>query len=183
MKALKKIAAALSLGVACATAPAMPWTDTISIGEIVPPTQSYTHNLIDDGFRPGLDSITELTLSVTLQDDEIGWANWFDWFEIAVIDPEGSIIPVLWDNWYLSDDIDGTTVASRTWSGSDWTLGFVQDGLFDVTVSAKLLSDDFRLVSSTLTATGTKAVPVPGVAALLGIGLVGVGVASRRKQG
>lgn len=187
MKLWKKVAAALSLGVACAAASASPWVDTLNLNQIVPPTRHFTHDLTMQGFVPGVDAITSLTLEVRLRDDATGrLADWpallgGDGIEIATIDPEGHVLPIVWDNWFLSDEIGSDTVASMTWSGSDWTLLFSQDGLFQVTVSS--LVGDFYLVSSTLTAIGTSAfVPVPGALALMGIGLVGVAGFARRRS-
>lgn len=187
MKLWKKVAAALSLGVACAAASASPWVDTMNLEQKVPPARSYTHDLTARGFVPGVDAITSLTLEVTLRDDATGrLADWpailgGDGLEAATIDPEGNIIPILWDNWFVSDEIGPNTVATMTWSGNDWTLLFSQDGLFSVTVSS--LWGDFYLVSSTLTAIGTSAsVPVPGALALMGIGLVGLAGFLRRSN-
>ena len=187
MKLWKKIAAALSLGAICTIAQAGPmtWIDTLNLNQQVPPTRHYTHTL--GGFIPGVDTITTLTLSVTLRDDVSPNAHWLaqvlDGFEVAWIDPEGTSevvifgFPITLDNWSLFE-IGENTVASYTWTQSDWTLDFAQDGEFNVTVKSKL--GDFILVSSTLEAVGNR-VPVPGALALIGIGFLGLGAFTRRR--
>jgi hypothetical protein len=79
-------------------------TDTVYQSEYLSWTQShsYTHNINDDGFTPGSDTVISGDISINVTDD----SRW-DWFEIVVftveefdLDTGGwSLVPVLWAIW------------------------------------------------------------------------------------
>jgi hypothetical protein len=179
---LKRIFALALLAVGFSTAaradyiPAT-WTDNLNVGSgiYIGDFRSYTyeHNLNDNGFRPGVDSITGFHLSINLADDNRGWEL-----------PELAFVS-------LPSVIGGSFVSNFGLSGEEfggWSLlGLLQlNTLGTLTVTISSIMGDFNLVGSSLTATGssfvTATVPEPGALGLLGIGLMGMALSMRRRK-
>ncbi|HYF59121.1 MAG TPA: hypothetical protein VEA81_09205 [Burkholderiaceae bacterium] len=185
---IRRLLAAAALTVTAIGAQAATWTDTKTWtpGVDIPPSFSFSHDITDDGFNPAGDTVTSVFLQLAFTDpgldDRVLYLCGFrlctgDGLEAAAINPEGGI-PIIWSNLFYSDEIDAYTVVGQLFVGGPTLPALQGDGELDVEVSS--LYGDFRLLSSTMTVTGTS-VPLPGALALLGIGFVGAGVASRRR--
>ena len=138
--------------------------------------QSYTyvHNLIDDGFVPGIDHIGSAMLSIRLTDTTSN---------------EDSFITVGLGQIEIGGNVDNNSQNLPSPAGTfvNFALSAVSladlmlDGMLSVTVSSTNRS--FYFADSTLTASVVDrpaSVPEPLTMALMGIGLLGIG-ASRRK--
>jgi hypothetical protein len=141
------------------------WNDMVGGAHYVGNWQSYTysHNITDSGFTPGSDIVDGLTLSIDL------WNN--SLFDVA----------------YVNVDID-SLLGGFVFGGQDfhgWSLNGSAElndyGTLTVTITSLL--GDFWVGTSTLRAWGRSEVPVPepGTIALLGLGLLGVGLGRRGK--
>ena len=148
------------------------WSDEIGGSHYVGAggSYSYQHDVTDNGFRPLQDVITNFTLSIDLYDDER-----YDRFEIAEIDITG-----LTDGYVTSFGF-----GNNAYSG--WSLFGLLElnilGQLSVTVSSVcnfLACGDFRVGTSTLVTRGYSQVPEPGTIALLGLGLLGIGLGRRK---
>jgi hypothetical protein len=135
----------------------------------VPPSRTYTHNLTDDGFRPGIDFIGLFSLSVYLYDD--AYDSWRSAGEWALVDAPGSG----GDRTFFS--VGGSEFGG--WSLAGW-LQLNLTGMYTVTIEA--LSGDFLFGASRLDARGYRAVPEPGTLALLALGIIGMGVVLSRRR-
>lgn len=130
---------------------------------------TYTHNLIEHGFTPGEDLITNAELSINLYDD-----SWHDGWELAKIDLVG----------YLFED------TTYDFSYQDLEIGFSLLGLLKLnldgtlTVTITRVIGDFMFGDSTLTAWGYDNTPVPEpcTMALLGAGMGMIGLARYRRR-
>lgn len=166
MKVMKKLLGSvlLSLGFLAGTAHAGLIVNTVEQHEYVGFWESYDyeHNLNDDGFVLGS------ALGGTL---EINISNGNLWNSIL----------------FVVDDFDGDT-GGTSWLGngydSELEVGALasinSDGYLGVTV--KSLFGSFWLGDSVLSVE-TAQVPGPGIVGLMGIGLLGLGLARRRRSG
>lgn len=124
-------------------------------------SHSYTHDINDDGFSLG--SALSATLEVEIADDS---NSFFDGGEFIAFIVEG-----------FDFDTGGLTFGTTFLGDLEINaLGFLNaDGFLDVTITS--IFGDFYVGKSTLTVQ----VPEPATLALLGFGLVGIGMARRRK--
>jgi len=180
---VKKIFAGLSLCLASAVASAAVWSQNIDFSPdlLVPPQQTWTHNLASVGFRPGQDVITSFGLSVRLVDRATGsaLAQAIDLalnLETAVVDLPGGASPdAIWffaigTNQYQGSQTGG--VLALNGSGS---LTVILDSLRFLTTTP---GGNFSIAESTLTAQGV--LPEPGALALVAVALLGAGLSTRR---
>lgn len=154
------------------------WTDTIGGSHYIGAGSSYSyqHNITDPssgGFAPLNDFITSFSLAIDLYDDKRD--GWFE-YEIAEIDIAGGLPDGYVTSFGFGND-----------AYTGWSLtGLIQLnalGTLNVTVTsicAWLVCSDFVLGTSSLVARGYSKVPEPGTIALLGLGLLGIGLGRRK---
>lgn len=188
MNTLKSLSVAFCLTLVSSMALAAPmvWTDTISYANNgvklnnSNTSESYVHDVTNDGFQPGfnsIDSIDSFDLLISVADDNDSRTEW------AKIKINGIRID--------RAEIDYSPLEySYTWDDGANSLAelsalFTLNAFGTLDVTIKRLSGDFFLKESTLTTYGVREdisdVPEPGALALLGLGLAGLGLA-RRKQ-
>ena len=159
------------------------WTDTVDVpwwNQYVADGISYvtyTQDITDGagGYRPGVDSLTKLVFNFSVTDDLLD-IPWFEptgeagVFTIDAIGDAGSLTKTFKS---LSDTSNPIEITSNV----AW-----DSGKYQVTISSTY--GDFLVKGSTLTATGDRAssVPEPATLTLMGLGLLGVGAAGRRKK-
>jgi PEP-CTERM motif len=163
------------------TAQAIPttWTDDagsygyhLSAGE----TYSYTHNIKDDpyGYRPGIDTIWNASLSISLYDTFFG--------DLPLLGDEQETVGFKFDNgsWSAWSDVDSGLLSVDNF---DFTVtSLLTDGLLNVWIRAG--SGDFYFVNSHLTVNGDRStsVPEPASLSLFGLGVLAMGLAVRRRR-
>jgi hypothetical protein len=180
MKAFKLLVAGLALVCGQAFAAPYTWTDTVDpVDRLITPLTPYIFNFnITDGlngYRPGLDSITEYTVTIDLYDDSSDpfWAR----AEFAIVNLPG-----------IGGDSGFFDLSGEEFGGNSLLGWFELDTFGYLTVAIQSLTGDFYFGSGTLNAEGDVApdsgneVPEPGSMLLLGAALTAAALATRRRK-
>ena len=178
MKTMKTIAVGLvglGMSAAASAAPVETWTDVFDpvdvyfspAGKGGVQTYTYVHDITDDGFVVGADTVGSFVLTIELYDDAI--INGSDGAERVMIDLPGTAADINNIEIDYFDVVTGFSVEGIAQLNSS--------GLLEVILNQK--TNDFYFGSSTLVAT---AVPEPATALLLGAGAGLLGFAARKKR-
>lgn len=126
-------------------------------------TYSFTHNINDNGFNSATDAITSADIWITLLDD---------------LDFAQEKVKLSFDNLTVANNLEVDYSAYHFTVASSMLQA---DGLLNV--SLNVFDGDFFFGGSFLNveADHTAAVPEPTTWALMGMGLLGIGFAARRK--
>jgi hypothetical protein len=171
---VKKLGTLASLALAgasfCGVANAIPatWEDPIDFTpDHLVTTWSpviYTHDITDNGFVVGADTVSSYYLTLDLYDDNDRAG------EIALFSDPGNWVAGVWS------DLSGWEGAKGTVFGR-WLL----EDTGHLTVAISSLAGDFYLGSSTLTVKGNHTVPEPATLALFGAALLGFSLVRRKR--
>ena len=151
---LKGIGAGALMSLAAA-AQAVPvtWTDVYSASREMGALETYTwtHDITDDGFHVGADSVSSYVLQLTFRDDDGDlWYNPLTW-EAAVLDQPG-----FW-SFELTDVDSGISAFENSIAGR---VSLEKTGL--LTVSLTSLGDFFFDQSKLIASGDAASVPEPG---------------------
>jgi hypothetical protein len=134
---------------------ASPWADSGGYSIF-----SYQHSILEDGFIPGQDSVSDYNLTIGLRDDRDRW-----WSEAAIIN-----LPGLTSDRIVEVDFSDI-IAGSSFAG---LFSLNENGILNVTIARWW--GDFFLTGSTLVADGQTpaSAPIPAAVLLLGSGLIGL---------
>lgn len=181
------VLAGLTLGAfGFANATPVGWTDYagtpgthVSQGE----SYYYWHNILDDGYKPGVDSITSASLSIWLADDDLlGDLQLPKWLGGGWLGDKEETVGFKFDNgsWH-SDEVDGIPLPFLAERFDFTVTSLLTDGLLKVTIKA--FQGDFLFGGSRLDVYGDRAsVPEPGTLGLFGLSMLAMGFAARRRR-
>ena len=174
------VLAALFVG-SVGTAQAIPttWTDDAGITGTYLATgdvYTYQHNIKDGayGYRPGVDTIWNASLTISLYDTLFG--------DLPVLGDEQETVGFSFDNgaWSAWNVVDSALLSVDNF---DFTVtSLLTDGLLNVSVRAG--RGDFYFVNSHLTVSGDRStsVPEPATLSMFGLGVLAMGLAARRRR-
>jgi PEP-CTERM motif-containing protein len=135
-------------------------------------TYTYTHNIVDNGFNSATDLITSADIDISLGDDDgdIWWLG-----------GATETVRIRLDNVTQGNAFE---VNTGIYTFNVMTQFLQTDGT--LTVSLEAVSGDFNFRESRLDVYANRtapvaAVPEPGSMALMGLGMLGLGFAARRK--
>ncbi len=159
------------------TANATVITDTIDQNQFVGwgGSYSYTHDLTDNDFIPGTTTATGGTINIQFSDD----GGFFDLWEsilIVVDEFDGDTGGIIGSASSFVNEIEVEALAQINSAG---TLDVTIQSLFgDFFVGNSVLSVSTNGTSNDASAS----VPAPGILGMLGLGLLGIGVAGRMRK-
>ncbi len=161
---------------ATTAANAIPIVDTVDQNVYLQTGESYSfsHNLLDDGFDIG--TATSGTIEVLFSDNDSAWEVIQFQVEAFDFDTDGFLVTSSASSYFGDLQVNALTQINS-------------DGMLDITI--KSWWGDFTVGQSVLTIDGGIAtlsgdvinnVPEPGVLGMLAIGLLGLGIAGKKRK-